>query len=187
MNRFNIGHRKHQGVTLIEALIALLVLSIGLVGLGALMVTSLKNVHSSAHYSVASAIVLDFEEVIWSELAQASATAAAGTTPAALDANGCLSDNTITALATSLTTQWRSGSAGQDAWTDAQRFQLPGITIAAGDTATVQAVDAENNARGVHWKTIETTVTWNEDRFAEGDGGETYNAEITVVCRPTFL
>lgn len=172
-----------RGVSLIEALIALLVLSIGLVGMGALMLTSLQNVHSSAHYSVASAVVLDLEELLWLEVAQAAVSDLTS-----LDANGCISDATIGTLATAVTDEWNTASAGgEGAWSDAERFKVPGISLAAG-TTTVTGVDKDGDGTDdVSWKSIPVTLSWDEGRFSDGDGGEDYTATITLVCRPIFL
>lgn len=173
---------KHQeGLSLIEALIALLVLSIGLVGMGALMLTSLKNVHSSAHYSAASAIALDFEELLWSRMGRT----VAGDLLDLESANGCLKDTTIESLATDLTNEWKKTAAdgGDDAWTDAERFKLPIESLAVGDTTTTEVPSGQ----GVFHKIIPVTLTWKETRFANEASGETYSAEIVLPCRPTFL
>lgn len=58
-----------RGLTLIEVLIALLVLSIGLIGIAALHMTSLKTAHSAYYRSIASIIAVDAEERLWIELA----------------------------------------------------------------------------------------------------------------------
>jgi len=54
-----------RGLTLLEVLIALIVLSVGLMGVAALTLQSLQNVHSSLYTSVASAAALDYEERLW--------------------------------------------------------------------------------------------------------------------------
>ncbi len=61
-----------EGFSLLEVLIALFVLSIGLVGMAALNLSALKNVHSAQQASLASAIALDFEERLWLSLAETS-------------------------------------------------------------------------------------------------------------------
>lgn len=63
------GVGRWRGLTLIEVLIALLVLSIGLIGIAALHMTSLKTAHSSYFRSVASVIAVDAEERLWIALA----------------------------------------------------------------------------------------------------------------------
>jgi len=74
----NKGRRTHEldrakihssfGLTLLEVLIALLVLSIGLLGVAVLTVQSLQNTHSAMYTSIASAAALDFEERLWLDL-----------------------------------------------------------------------------------------------------------------------
>ena len=58
-----------SGFSLIEVLITLLILSLGLVGLAALQLTAVKNVHSSLLTTTATAAALDFEERAWIRLA----------------------------------------------------------------------------------------------------------------------
>lgn len=189
------GLNLQRGLSLIESMIALLVLTIGLVGLGALMLTSMKNVHSSAHYSVASAIVLDFEERLWFETAQTAASDLA-----ALDtANGCISNSDIGLVADAVETEWQSTSGG--AWTDADRFKMPDFLLTI-DAANI-AVDCVEDSSGacldrdadgvadVNWKTVPVELKWTEGRFSDvanvADEQEIYAADITLPCRPTFL
>lgn len=186
-----------RGVSLIEALIALLVLTIGLVGLGALMLTSMKNVHSSAHYSVASAIVLDFEELLWSEIAQT-----ASNSPLAYDdADGCISNTVIESLAEAVETEWQNPSAGDGAWTDADRFNIPDLLLDVdSENIVVSCVEDSSGAcldrnddsvDDVNWKTVPIELKWTEGRFTDvssvDDEQDSYAAEITLPCRPTFL
>jgi type IV pilus assembly protein PilV len=51
--------RRHGGFTLIEALVALLVISIGLLGVAALQMTSLRSNHASAMRSQATVLAYD--------------------------------------------------------------------------------------------------------------------------------
>lgn len=174
-----------RGFSLIEVLIALLVLSIGLLGMGALTLTSLQNVHSSAHYSVASAVVLDFEELLWLEVAR---TVVSG--PAALDANGCIKDGTIGTLADTITAEWNAESVqSQWAWSNAERFRIPGLSLDIDTTEVeVNGVDKDGDAvNDVSWKMIPVTLSWDEERFSDNRSGESYTADITIVCRPIFL
>lgn len=61
--------RYARGLTLIEVLITLLVLSIGLAGIAALHMISLKTAHSAYYRSMASIIAVDAEERLWIALA----------------------------------------------------------------------------------------------------------------------
>jgi prepilin-type N-terminal cleavage/methylation domain-containing protein len=63
------GHR-NRGMSLLEVLIALLVLSIGLIGTAALSLNSLRNVHSALNTSLGSTISLDVEERLWVAITQ---------------------------------------------------------------------------------------------------------------------
>lgn len=173
-----------RGMSLIEAMIALLVLTIGLVGLGALMLTSMKNVHSSAHYSVASAIVLDLEEQLWFDI-----TRTAVSNPNNFDSDGCISDTAIGTRAGAVVSEWEDPDApgGEDAWSDAKRFKMPGISLTVG-TTTVSGVDKDaDGVNDVSWKTAPVTLSWDEGRFAADQVSETYTASITLACRPIFL
>ena len=58
----------HRGLTLIEVMVALLVLSVGLVGIAALNVTSVGAAHSAYYRSLASFIAIDGEERLWAQL-----------------------------------------------------------------------------------------------------------------------
>lgn len=176
-----MGNYRQSGLSLIEALIALLVLSIGLVGLGALMMTSLKSVHSSAHYSVASAIALDVEELLWSEMAEA----VTGTDPnnnTDLNDNGCLPDADVTTLLADIETRWNTTSSGDGGWADGERFKLPNLAMtleSVSDTA------ASSKPTELFWKDVTIEITWDEGRFANEADGESYTASMTVPCRPT--
>jgi type IV pilus modification protein PilV len=180
---------RQRGMSLIEAMIALLVLTIGLVGLGALMLTSMKNVHSSAHYSVASAIILDLEELLWLEMSQTVASTSTTPTKNVTDLDGgCLSDTVIDALAAAVQAEWRTESAaGNVAWSDADRFKLPGISITVGDTV-VAGYDKDGDGNDdVSWKQSPVTLSWDEGRFSEDSTTESYTANIMLPCRPVFL
>lgn len=62
--------RENAGLTLIEVLVGLLVLSIGLVGIAGLHLSSLSATHSSYHRTVATLIATDAEERLWLSLGQ---------------------------------------------------------------------------------------------------------------------
>lgn len=83
-----ITQRKHNhGFTLIEVLIALLVLAIGLLGMASLMVTSMQSNQASAQRSAAIVLSYDLVERMRSNRAQAvlSASPFAGNPATVLD------------------------------------------------------------------------------------------------------
>jgi type IV pilus assembly protein PilV len=56
---------KQAGFTLIEALVALLVLSIGLLGVAAMQVKALQGAHAAYQRSIASLAAQDAQERLW--------------------------------------------------------------------------------------------------------------------------
>ncbi|NDY94270.1 type IV pilus modification protein PilV [Wenzhouxiangella limi] len=62
--------RTQRGLTLIEVLVAALVLAIGLAGLAGLNLRSLQASHSAYFSSIASMIAIDAEERAWLELGE---------------------------------------------------------------------------------------------------------------------
>lgn len=62
-----IRHRE-QGFTLVEALIALLVLSIGLLGVAGMQLKALQSAHMAYQRSLASVIAVDAQERLWAKL-----------------------------------------------------------------------------------------------------------------------
>lgn len=59
----------NRGFTLIEALIALLILSIGLLGVAAMQMKALQGAHMGYQRSLASVIAIDAQERAWALLA----------------------------------------------------------------------------------------------------------------------
>lgn len=66
-----------RGFTLVEALIAVLVLSIGLLGVAAMQLRALQSAHMGYQRSVVSLAAVDAQERAWAGLAQSPATARA--------------------------------------------------------------------------------------------------------------
>ena len=77
---------KQAGLTLLEVLIAVLVLALGMAGLATLYLFSLASVHSGLLSSLASTIALDFEERLWVE----TGAAGDGTCPDPIDVSKLL-------------------------------------------------------------------------------------------------
>lgn len=59
-----------KGFTLVEVMVALVVLSIGLLGIAAMQLQGLKNAHSSYQRTIASIIAMDASERLWIKLAE---------------------------------------------------------------------------------------------------------------------
>ncbi|WP_111413384.1 type IV pilus modification protein PilV [Billgrantia lactosivorans] len=66
--------RRHaqSGFTLIEALIAVLVLSIGLLGVAAMQLRALQSAHMGYQRAVVSLAAIDAQERAWADLSRAS-------------------------------------------------------------------------------------------------------------------
>lgn len=60
---------KQRGFSLIEALIALMVLSIGLIGVAAMQLKALQSASAGYQRSVASVAAVDAQERLWAQLA----------------------------------------------------------------------------------------------------------------------
>ncbi|BBI64304.1 hypothetical protein HSBAA_56100 [Vreelandella sulfidaeris] len=60
--------RQQYGFSLIEALIALLVLSIGLIGVAAMQLKALQSANAGYQRSVASVAAVDAQERLWAQL-----------------------------------------------------------------------------------------------------------------------
>lgn len=66
---------RERGFTLIEVLVAMLVLSIGVLGVAGMQVTALKNLQSSSSFGVAAMLANDMADRMWINQAQALADA----------------------------------------------------------------------------------------------------------------
>ncbi len=147
---------KIQGFTLIEVLVTLLVLSLGLVGIAALHLTSLKNAHSSYYTSIASSIALDFEERLWLKVA-------------AKGPGDCIDNTDITDVREALEQIWRSS--------EADVMSLPGLVLVP---------DASDPAAENTWREVSLKVSWADARFQDiSDGAlEEFTYLARVVCWP---
>lgn len=76
-----------KGFTLVEALVALLVLSIGLLGLASMQVKALQSAHAAYQRSIASLAAQDAQERLWATLANKTDSSGAITCPTSSDAS----------------------------------------------------------------------------------------------------
>ncbi len=145
--------RTQRGLTLIEVMVALLVLSIGLIGIAGLTLFGLQSVHSSYQTSIASVIASDVEEWLWEAFGDNRLT-------------DC-EDFDIVVDAASL--HWFSGAevAG------AVPVTLPGGSVtSACEPPTTGPYGCRIRGR--------IDVVWAEERF--GDDGESFSYWIQVPC-----
>lgn len=153
------GSRDSRGFTLIEVLIALLVLTIGLVGMAALHLTSIQSAHSSYYRSIASSVALDFEERMWQRGAEV------------LDSPGqCLTATDLAVVRSDIISQWRIAFSNEGEPTSPSRIGIPNLNVVVGDIrAGSQTRTAGGGTWADQWIDITLTLTWSETRFAADD------------------
>lgn len=182
-----IGHlRNSRGLTLIEVMIALLVLSIGLVGLASIHLISLKSAHSSYYRSFASTAALNAEERLW-QLAQENL----------VDPGQCVSDATLDTLESNLQQDWRPGGTSSTGWTwtESALAGIPSLTVTFGRVtdANVTRDDPENNGSWTdRWREIPIRLTWTETRLGDAttdgqDFTESFDYTMRIPCVPEFV
>lgn len=166
------------GLSLVEVLIALLVLSIGLVGMASLQLTSLKAAHSSYYRSLASAAALDTEERLWLALRDTVLQDPATTS------GFCMSDLDIDKVIGDSQTAW---TATTD---ESKSAGIPGLTIEheiANPTTTQETREDTSNIGEwtYQWREIPIRLTWIESRFGQNSGAdfiEQFNYVIQIPC-----
>ena len=82
-----VKHKLQKGVSLLESMIALLVISIGLLGIAALQVTSMKQNNSALHHSQAVWIGYNIADRIRANLTEYDSYAGTSTEPGDYDQN----------------------------------------------------------------------------------------------------
>ncbi len=134
--------RMHSGVSLIEALVALLVLSIGLLGLANLQLTAIRNAHSAHMRSQASILAQDILDRMRAN--RANATAYAITLSATAPTGSTVSDQDLADWLKALATNLPQGDGA--------------ISVAVGgNTTTVTVTIQWDDSRGLDGS---TTQTW---------------------------
>ena len=161
---------RQSGVSLMEVLIALAVLSIGLAGIAAMQITTLQFVHSAHYRSMASAIALDLEERLWLALADDELA-------------GCPSTGNEegTPIAEMLAHWSREYVGGEEEgdwnWSDSAMLKVPNLQIGVGEpegTAPDGVIQ------------VPVTLSWDENRFADLEGGdpaESFTYNVRILCR----
>ena len=157
--------KSRSGLTLIEVLIALAVLSIGLAGLASMHFSSLQYVHSAYHRSLASTIALDFEERLWLELADPSLARCPDTGTGEESA------------AAALVVDWTRNSVGEVwEWSTADLIHISNLVVTTGTPVTT-TLSTE----------IPVTLSWSENRFSDTEPTlEQFTYTVRIICRPDF-
>lgn len=141
-----------QGFTLIEALIALLVLSIGLLGVAAMQLKSLQGAHAAYQRSIATLAAQDAQERLWAQMA--------------LDGGGCPDWSDARQIGKA------DDEEESDTWLAAWSGYLPGF--AAASSVSQEASSANTDCE------FTITISWDETRFSgEGDDPQfTYHVRL---------
>ena len=142
---------RQRGFTLIEVLIAALVLSVGVLGVAGLQVTALKNLQSSQSFGVAAMLANDIADRMWVNQAQAVANTYNHTdapdTPADCVGGTC----TTAEIASFDMNDWQQQIVG---YTLADTTVIPGL-LPAG-SGTVAQIGAS--------RSYLITLRWDDDR-----------------------
>lgn len=132
---------RQVGFTLIEALVALLVLSIGLLGVAAMQLEALQGAHAAYQRSIASLAAQDAQERLWAKMAVVSGTVCPTGTDVEAVQNDWLSEgdwgvflpdfsvgSTLSESSSceySVSVMWGEGRFGQTSETFSYTFSLP--------------------------------------------------------------
>jgi type IV pilus assembly protein PilV len=144
---------KQSGFTLLEVLVAMLVLAIGLLGLAGLMASSMRNNLSASHRTQATWMAYDIVDRMRSNRA------------------GALSGGYATAMGTAATcsTAFPTGT-------------VPAQDIAAWKNQLACALPAGNGSIAVDTATREATILiqWNDSRGNQGLANQTFKVETQL-------
>lgn len=140
---------KQSGFTLLEVLVAMLVLSIGLLGLAGLMAASMRNNESAYHSTQATWLAYDILDRIRANRVAALA--------------GAYNGASLGSPATCSTTPATGSIAAKDIgnWKNAIACALP-----AGDGAIAVTTSGANQDR------LRVTVQWNDSRATSGSSAQ---------------
>lgn len=158
-----------SGVSLLEVMIALVVISIGLVGMATMQMTTLQYVHSAHYRSMATTIVLDLEERLWLEIADTDLESC----PDVTSGDG----SPVAELLTHWSRDYVGGEGDDDwNWSTAQMLKVPNLSIAMGTPVT-----------GTQIVEVPVTLSWGESRFADANEAttESFEYDIRILCQFT--
>lgn len=161
------AYRSTRGFSLIEVLVALLIFSIGLIGLAGLMVVSVKVNHSAFQRSQASFLAQAMSDRmranmigVWGKLYDGSYPVSVGTPCADV----CDPANQVT--------------RDQMIWSQEMATMLPNATATiACNGATVLGVDVRTSQRSPYNGTCTITMNWSEQSLDRSTAAATPNTQ----------
>ena len=169
MNMHMINKHRQQGFSLIEALVAFLILSVGMLGIASLQTMSLKSGHSAAMRTVA---VMKVEEILESMRSNPGAIAdyTAGTGDPGLDA-GC-------SQAGSPATTCTPSVMAQD---EIFRWKNSLIEALPDNAATTASVVVTPPVAGSTLNLVVVSVNWSERELDTGGSANmTYSVAVQM-------
>lgn len=150
MNKFTSPRGKQHGVSLLEVLIAVLILSFGLLGLASLQMTTLRNNQSSFERSRAIMAVYSIADSLRADMKA----------DGALNLDAGFAKTSIAAWKSSLGTHLGSGATGT-------------VTCAQGTSTPLTS-----SAITTHTCTV--TITWDDSRGVQGSSAQTMTTQVRL-------
>lgn len=143
--------RQQAGYTLIEVLIAALVLSVGVLGIAGLQITSLKNLQTSNHTGIAAMLANGIADRMWVNQAQVLANAYVHTTDPASPPD-CIGGTCTPAQMVSFdVNDWQDQITG---------YSRPGGTVIPGVLPSGSGAIAQIGTT----RSYRITLRWDDDR-----------------------
>jgi len=170
---------RQGGVSLIEVLVSVTVLSLGLVGMAALQARSMMMNQSSHYRSVAADLANDLADRIRANrspfLASPGSTAIPETPPDFSKCTASIVSATITSTCTPAQSPSYRVTQEMVEWYGALIAQLPGATYGLTSTAITMLVAGVTTTTGYRYS---LTITWLDDRSATGTAVSTSYAAV---------
>lgn len=173
---------RNAGLTLIEVLIALLVLSIGLVGLASIHLLSLKAAHSSYYRSLAATAALDAEEQVWALMAENVSSADPYGSPSTACVNQLVSSFPAT-LESAIQSEWVASA-------NSPQGGIPGLAVSVnGISSPIPSFSRLDTDNGGTWTdryiNIPLSLSWTETRFG-GEASESFEFVVRIPCISSY-
>lgn len=150
--------RRQRGDTMIEILVTILVLAVGVLGVAAMQITTLKNLNSSHSASIAAMLAEDFSERMRANSAAALAN----------DYNHSAAPTEVTNCVSNACDAAALAIYDMDAWWQSMSANLP--------SATGQVTRAAGS------DTFVITVRWDEDRSGSEGTSCPVESEADLDC-----